>query len=231
MGALTNVYFHENFGKISVEMTGNIDNIVPLFIDTAMPEWLVVIFVLALLAAAMSTMSSLFHVMGTAAGHDIWVHLRRSKFFPAGLRGSDEDASKLRVNKIGTFVMIAASLGLAFIMPGDIIARSTAMFMGLCAAAFLPAYTVAVFSKNPSRLGAMASLVTGGVAWALWTVFVHKAESSVLRVSEIITGNPSVLGFPWEVVDSLFIALPLSIVAMIVGTLIERRRAPATAEA
>ena len=230
MGALTNVYFHDHFGKISVEMTGNVDNIVPLFIDTAMPEWLVVMFVLALLAAAMSTMSSLFHVMGTAAGHDIWVHLRRSNFFPAGLRGSDEDASKLRVNKIGTFIMIAVSLGLAFIMPGDIIARATAMFMGLCAAAFLPAYTVAVFSKNPSLLGAKASLVTGGVAWGIWTVFVHQAESSVLRVSELITGNPSVLEFPWTVVDSLFIALPLSVIAMIVGMLIERKRAPATAE-
>jgi len=231
MGALTNVYFYQNFGKISTEMTGNVDNIVPLFIDTAMPEWLVVMFVLVLLAAAMSTMSSLFHVMGTAAGHDIWVHIRRAKLFPIGLRGSDEDSSKLRVNKIGTFVMIAISLGLAFIMPGDIIARSTAMFMGLCAAAFLPAYTVAVFSKNPSRLGAKASLVTGAVAWALWTVFVHKAESSVLRVSEMITGNPSVLEFPWTVVDSLFIALPLSVIAMIVGTLIERRRASAPVDA
>jgi len=115
-------------------------------------------------------------------------------------------------------------------MPGDIIARATAMFMGLCAAAFLPAYTVAVFSKNPSLLGAKASLVTGGVAWGIWTVFVHQAESSVLRVSELITGNPSVLEFPWTVVDSLFIALPLSVIAMIVGMLIERKRAPATAE-
>jgi SSS family solute:Na+ symporter len=60
MGALTNVYFYEKFGKISTEMTGNVDNIVPLFINTAMPEWLVVMFVLVLLAAAMSTMSSLF---------------------------------------------------------------------------------------------------------------------------------------------------------------------------
>ncbi|OPX62148.1 MAG: sodium/panthothenate symporter [Methanomassiliicoccales archaeon PtaB.Bin215] len=231
MGALTNVYFYEKFGKISTEMTGNVDNIIPLFIDTAMPEWLVVMFVLVLLAAAMSTMSSLFHVMGTAAGHDIWVHLRKAKFFPSKLRGSDEDASKLKVNKVATFIMIAASLGLAFIMPGDIIARATAMFMGLCAAAFLPAYTVAVFSKNPSRLGAIASLLTGSITWAVWTVFVHKAESSVLKVSELLTGSPSVLDFPWTVVDSLFIALPLSIAALIIGTMIERRRGPTAVEA
>ncbi len=116
-------------------------------------------------------------------------------------------------------------------MPGDIIARATAMFMGLCAAAFLPAYTVAVFSKNPSKLGAIASLLTGSIAWAAWTVFVHKAESSVLRVSEMLTGSPSVLDFPWTVIDSLFIALPLSIAALIIGTMIERRRSPAPAEA
>jgi hypothetical protein len=35
-----------------------------------------------------------------------------------------------------------------------------------------------------------------------------------------------VLSFPWTVVDALFIALPLSILAMIIGTMIERRRAP-----
>ena len=43
----------------------------------AMPEWFVVLFMLTLLAAAMSTLSALFHTMGSAAGHDLWCHLGR----------------------------------------------------------------------------------------------------------------------------------------------------------
>ena len=228
MGALTNVYFYEHFGKISTEMTGNIDNIVPLFIDMAMPGWLVVMFALVLLAAAMSTMSSLFHSMGTAAGHDIWVHLRRSKLLLERAHGGDEDASKLRVNKLATFVMIAVSLGLALIMPFDIIARATAMFMGLCAAAFLPAYAMAVFSERPSALGAKANLVMGSVTWGLWTVFVHRAEAEVLGIAGLLTGRASLLAYPWDMVDALFIALPLSVAALAIGTLVERRRGSAT---
>jgi SSS family solute:Na+ symporter len=232
MGPLTNLYFTRENGMISTAMTGgNIDQIIPLFINSAMPEWLVVIFVLVLLAAAMSTMSSLFHVMGSAAGHDLWVHLRKAKVWPEKMRGSNEDASKLKVNKIGTGVMILISLGLAFIMPGSIIARATAMFMGLCAAAFLPAYTMAVFSKRPSVMGAKASLVVGTISWGLWTAFVHIKESSVLGFSKFLFGSDAVLGFPYTVIDSLFIALPLSIAALIIGTWLERRKAPKAIEA
>jgi len=231
MGALTNVYFYQHNGVITTAMDTNIDNLIPLFINAAMPGWLVVMFTLVLLAAAMSTLSSLFHVMGTAAGHDMWVHFRKSKFCPTGIRGKDEDGSKLKVNKIATFVMILISLGLAFIMPDDIIARATAMFMGLCAAAFLPMFTMAVFSKRPSALGAKLSLITGALAWGIWTVFVHKAESSVLKIAELLTGDPSVLSFPWTVIDALFIALPLSILALIIGTIIERRRGSVVTEA
>ena len=231
MGPLTNLYFYRKNGMISVDMVGgNIDSIIPLFINTVMPEWVVVIFVLVLLAAAMSTMSSLFHTMGSAAGHDLWVHLRRSKLVPGSMRGSDEDASKLKVNKIGTGVMILISLGLAFIMPGSIIARATAMFMGLCAAAFLPAYTMAVFAKTPSALGAKLSLASGAITWGLWTLFVHLAESQPLGVAYALTGQHSLLGFPYTVIDSLFVALPVAVAALLVGWLIERRRqAPAEA--
>jgi SSS family solute:Na+ symporter len=233
MGPLTNLYFYREIGEISLnhpDVAGNVDKIVPLFINTVMPEWLVIIFALVLLAAAMSTMSSLFHVMGSAAGHDLWVHLRRSNIWPERLRGSDEDASKLRVNKIGTGIMILISLGLAFIMPGSIIARATAMFMGLCAAAFLPAYTMAVFSKRPSLMGAKASLVVGTVSWGLWTLFVHVAESEPLGLAKLLTGETAVLGFPYTVIDSLFIALPLSVAALLIGTWIERGREPVAAE-
>jgi SSS family solute:Na+ symporter len=154
-----------------------------------------------LLAAAMSTLSALFHTMGTAIGHDIWGQWKGRK-------------PSLMENRVGVLAMLVVSLALAFVMPGNIIARATAMFMGLCAAAFLPAFVHALFSKKVSTKAAIASLVVGSVTWFLWTGFVHKAESSVLGLSQLLFGQPAVLGMPWQVVDPLIIALPLSAVTL-----------------
>ena len=44
--------------------------IMPEFINHAMPSWFVYLFMLALLSAGMSTLSSQFHTMGTALGRD-----------------------------------------------------------------------------------------------------------------------------------------------------------------
>jgi solute:Na+ symporter, SSS family len=210
VGALTNVYFQQNVGKIAFAAAGNnTDSIMPLFINMAMPDWFVVLFMVTLLAAAMSTLSALFHTMGTAIGYDIWGKLRGRM-------------PSLTENRIGVLAMLIVSLALAFIMPGSIIARATAMFMGLCAAAFLPAFAHALFSKRVSTKAAIASLVVGALGWFLWTAFVHKAESSVLGLSQFLFGQPAVLGMPWQVVDPLIIALPLSAITLAAVWVLDR---------
>jgi SSS family solute:Na+ symporter len=224
VGALTNVYFHRENGVISTTMVnGNIDQIIPLFINTAMPDVVVVLFMLTLLAAAMSTLSALFHSMGSAAGHDLWTHLGSCRLMPSRLRRERNGECSLRANRTGTAVMILVSVALAFVMPGSIIARATAMFMGLSAAAFLPLFTLGIFSERPSLLAAKLSLVVGTGTWFVWTAFVHIKESSVLGISKALFGTDAVLGSPWTVVDPLVIALPASAIALIVGVLMDRR--------
>jgi len=225
VGALTNVYFYQNNGTLSTAMVqaGNIDQIIPLYINAAMPDVVVVLFMLTLLAAAMSTLSALFHSMGSAAGHDLWTHLGCSRIMPSRVRQERTGNCSLRANRVGTAIMILVSVGLAFLMPGSIIARATAMFMGLSAAAFLPLFTHAIFSERPSVLAAKMSLVVGAGTWFIWTAFVHVKESSVLGISNAIFGSDAVLGSPWTVVDPLVIALPASAVALVVGLLIDRR--------
>ncbi len=71
----------------------------------------------------------------------------------------------------------------------------------------------------------MASLVVGSVTWFLWTAFVHKAESSILGFSQLIFGQVAVLGMPWQVVDPLIIALPLSIITLVAVLAIEYKTA------
>ena len=91
-----------------------------------------------------------------------------------------------------TFAMIIVSVALSLIMPESIIARATAMFMGLCACAFLPAFVHGLFSKSPSTLGAKLSLGLGGGAWFFWTFFVHIKESSILGISRFLTGHDAI---------------------------------------
>lgn len=210
VGALSNVYFFQHGGEIAVQAAGgNIDAIIPLYINHAMPDIFVIIFMLTLLSAAMSTLSSLFHTMGSALVCDLWGRGNRC-------------AISVRANQIGCMVMMVISVILALAMPAGIIARATAMFMGLCASAFLPAFAVGVYAKNPSRDGAIASMSVGAVVWFFWTVFVHTAEAKVLGISEYLFGSVTILGAPWIVIDPLVIALPASLVVMVLFQLREK---------
>jgi len=217
--ALTNVYFQNTSGQIAIEAAGgNIDSIIPTYINAAMPDILIVLFMLVLLSAAMSTLSSLLHTMGSTLGHDLW-H-----------RANNKEAS-LRTSQKGTLLMIIVSVLLAYMLPISIIARATAMFMGLCASAFLPSFVMGLYSKNPSRTAAKTSLVTGAIVWFAWTAFVHIKESGPLGISQALFGKATLLDMPWPVVDPLMLALPLSTAALVVVWLLERKRiAPQTQE-
>jgi len=211
VGALTNVYFLQHTGKIAVTAAGgNIDSIIPVYINQAMPEIFVIIFMLTLLSAAMSTLSALYHTMGTALVCDMW---GRGKTC----------ALSVRANQIGCLVMMILSVILALSMPEGIIARATAMFMGLCASAFLPAFAIGVYSHRPSRTGALWSMLIGALTWFFWTAFVHTAEAKILGISQLLTGVQTILGLPWSVIDPLLVALPLSFIVMIICQTRERR--------
>ena len=233
VGALTNVYFYRESGQIAVDYVGgNVDSIMPTFINEAMPDAFVIVFMLALLAAAMSTLSSLIHTMGTSAGFDIWNNLKESRIaklwegrLPSrqGISEGDSIRRSFRSSQVGMIIMIVISIALAYVMPGSIIARATAMFFGLCAAALLPAYTHGLFAKNRSTLAAKWSLVVGAIAWFVWTALVHVKESSVLGISQWLFGEAAVLGLPWQVVDPLIVALPLSIITLVVVWFLDTR--------
>ena len=83
IGALSNVFFFatdkgfaENSSLLAIEAAGgNPDLIIPIFIREALPPLVLYIFALTMLSAAMSTLSSLFHVSGSSIGHDICIGL------------------------------------------------------------------------------------------------------------------------------------------------------------
>ena len=216
VGALSNVYFYQTSGKIAVDAAGgNVDAIIPLFINGAMPDIFVIIFMLTLLAAAMSTLSALYHAMGTALVCDLWG------------RGK-ECALPMRAHQYGIVLMMVVSTILAFLLPISIIARATVMFMGLCACAFLPAFAVGAYAKAPSTKAALYSMVTGAVIWFLWTAFIHAAEAKPLGFCQALFGKVTLLGSPWTAADPIVITLPISMVVMILMQLQSGRQQPAT---
>jgi len=208
VGALTNVYFVETAGKISLMASvdpakgvPNVDRIIPMFINQTMPQWFSYLFMLTMMSAAMSTLSGQFHVIGTSINHDI--------FRKSGLLG----------NRIAIIVALIVTVALTFRMPPSIIAVATAVFFGICASAFLPVYAATLYWGKVTRQGAMASMVVGCFSSLLLMAFVHAKEAVALGISEAIFGRATLTGFPWVVIDPMIISLPISAIVLIVVSL------------
>ncbi|MEW9031245.1 MAG: sodium:solute symporter family protein [Planifilum fimeticola] len=204
-GPLSNLYFHETQGKISVDVAGgNIDLIMPIFINQIMPEWFLYLFTLTLLSAAISTISSLIHVQGAAFGEDILKTL-----------GVKSAKGSLNLSKIGVLVGVVAAVILAYILPGSVIAQATAFWFGICAAGFLPALIGALYWRNATRAGAAASIVTGFVVSIFGFLFLHQKEAAAIGLSKALFGKETLLPYPWTHVDPLFYAFPIAAVVFV----------------
>ena len=214
VGSLSNVFFYQTQGNISVNIAkGNVDSIIPLYINAATPEWFVYLFMLTLLAAAMSTSSSQFHAQGTAIGRDIYETITKKK-----------GSGSILITRMGIMIAIVIALILGYILPENIIARGTAIFFGLCAAAFLPMYTSALYWKGATKAGAVAGLVTGTFVTVFWYLFIHKAEAVPLGICKMLLGRDVLIAqMPWPVVDPILVALPLAILATVAVSLMTKR--------
>ncbi|HTY47105.1 MAG TPA: sodium:solute symporter family protein [Methanomassiliicoccales archaeon] len=229
IGAWSNVYFWNHYSKVAVTYVGGskfIDNIIPTFINLSMDQTVVTLFLLTLLAAAMSTLSSLFHVMGSAAGYDLWSVLITKGRFKKYANSESSAKGSLLINRVATLLVIVVSLALALGLPksGGFIAIATAMFFGICASAFLPLFVHVLFAKKPSKLAAELSLAVGTLVWVFWTLFVFAKDSAVYGISHALFGTDNIIGKPWSIIDPIMIALPLSTVTLIVVWFVMRNR-------
>ncbi len=213
VGSLSNVFFFNTTGNIAIaEAGGNTDLIIPTFINMAMPQWFVYIFLLTLLAAAMSTISSQFHALGTAFSRDI---------IGVGTKDTAEQEKSnskktLLVTKLGVIIGIIVSVILGYYLPASIIARGTALFFGVCAAVFLPMYILGLYWKRTSKAAALSGMIVGLVSSVFWMFFVHKANAAMLKLVVVMTGKESLLPYPWNAVDPILIALPLSFIVTLI---------------
>lgn len=211
-------------GSIAIKAAGgNVSDIIPQFVKQAMPRWFGIIFMITLLAAAMSTLSSQFHTLGTALGHDIYMQFEKGKKYT--------EERSVFVSRFGIGITILISALLAYYLPiifekGEaIIAKGTAIFFGICACSFLPAYVGGIFSKWVTKTGAIAGIVGGFIVSSFWLFFVHASVSSVVGLSQFIFGKPALLGVPWTLIDPMFIGLPVSVFLTIAVSIFTQKSA------
>ena len=222
VGALSNIFFMQTEGKVAIAVAGgDVERIIPLFLQGAMPEWFGVLFMLTLLSAAMSTMSSQFHTMGTALGRD---------FYEEAL-GFRQRGHGVLASRLGVLIGILISVYLGYELERifgqagmAIVARGTALFFGLCAASFLPMYIGGLWSRRITRKAAVAGMLTGAIASILWMMFVHEAESTAFLLCKRLFGVRSLAitivdgqevfrstgKIVWAFVNPMLVALPLS---------------------
>lgn len=221
-GALSNVVFFKEFGKISIAMAGgNFDKIIPIYIDKIMPGWFSGLFLVAMFAAAMSTMSSQYHVGGTSLSRDFL-----EQHVKIGNGGSS-----MKLNRLGVTVAVIATLIWAWLLPGGVIARATAFFFGLCAASFLPIYLLGLYWKGMTKLGAKVSMVGGFASSMFWLLFIHIKEAKPIGLCEALTGKVTLvadatpMSWVWllQWVDPNVVALPVSVL-LAVGVSYASRR-------
>lgn len=209
-------------GSLSIVAAGGVvENIIPQFVKQAMPHWFAVLFMLTLLAAAMSTLSSQFHAMGTAIGRDFYMQVVKDK------QAAEERS--VFINKMGIGLTILVSLILAYFLPviyskGEaIIARGTSIFFGLCAGTFLPAYISALYIKRITKAGVVAGMLSGFTVAFLWLVFVLEKEAMAIGLCQVLFGKPTLLSSPWTMVDPMFISFPTSLIVTLVVSLFTKK--------
>jgi SSS family solute:Na+ symporter len=213
-GSLSNVWFFRNHGVIAIAAAGgNVDRIIPLYIDSALPEWFTKLFMLTLLAAAMSTLSSQFHAIGTALSRDIVQQL---------LPRSDRD-NTIVLARLGILAGLVIVVVLGFKLPGSIVAVATAIFFGLCASSFLPMYALGLYWKGVTRAGAISGLVFGFTGSVFYLFFIHAKEATGLGMCKALFGRDTLLEGTINVVDPIVVIFPLTILITVLVSLVTRK--------
>ena len=126
--------------------------------------------------------------------------------------------------RIGVLCSILLSYIICYALSDGIIARGTALFMGICAATFLPSYFCALYWKGVTRQGALASLWVGALASLFAMLFLHKAEAAPIGLCKALFGQDVLVNvYPWYAIDPILFGLPLSCITIVTVSLLTKR--------
>jgi len=190
IGPLCNVLMVNN----GLAYPGTPDKVLPLIVSELFPQWFVFFFLFAVLAAAMSTASALFHTAGVSIGRDV---------FEKGLMNGISHEKSIMITRIATIIIIAATL-IITLNPLDVVAFMCAFFFGLMACTFLAPYTLMLYWKKTSRAGAWAGMLGGFIFTMFWYMLIY------FKTAPKIIGSSIISDYTINMLDPLFIGVPLS---------------------
>lgn len=173
---------------------GTPDKVLPLVVTEFFPQWFVFLFLFAILAAAMSTASALFHTAGASIGRDV---------FEKGFMKGISHEKSIMITRIATVIIIIATL-IVTLNPLDVVAFMCAFFFGLMACTFLAPYTLMLYWKKVSRVGAWAGMLGGFIFTMFWYILIY------FKTAPKIIGSSIISEYTINMLDPLFIGVPLS---------------------
>jgi SSS family solute:Na+ symporter len=205
IGPLCNVLMVEN----NLMFPGTPDKVLPLIVSTEsiFPQWFLFLFLFAILSAAMSTASALFHTAGASIGRDVC---------EKGILKQCSHKTSILISRLATLLLIAVTL-IITLNPLDVVAFMTAFFFGLMACTFLAPYTLTLYWKKISRAGAWAGILGGFLFTMLWYTLIY------FKTAPSIFGSSLIADYRINMLDPLFIGVPLSFLLTIIFSLIMKQ--------
>lgn len=148
-GSLSHLFF-DNLDVIG----GNVDRIVPTMLQQTMPEFMLALILVLILAASMSTLASLILVSSSAIAVDLTKAVK-----------PDADKKKQVLwMRILCVVFIAVSFYIA-VDPPSVIVNLMAFSWGAVSGSFIAPMIWGLFSKKTTKAGAFAGMLSGlGIA-------------------------------------------------------------------
>jgi len=207
IGPLCNVLMKQN----GLLYPGTPDKVLPLIVSTEslFPQWFLFLFLFAILSAAMSTASALFHTAGASIGRDVC---------EKGILKQCSNKQSILISRLATLVLIFVTL-LITLNPLDVVAFMTAFFFGLMACTFLAPYTLMLYWKKTSRQGAWIGMLGGFLFTMAWYILIY------FKTAPNIIGSSLVADYHINMLDPLFIGVPLSFMLVILFSLIFKQDA------
>ena len=212
IGPLCNVLMYQNnipypTKEVAGVITANPDAVVPTIINQFFPPWFILIFLFAILAAAMSTAAALFQTAGAALGRDVYEKSSKKQFTPE---------KSIFITRIATVFIVIATLIIS-LNPLDVVAYMTAFFFGLMACTFLAPYTLMLYWRRTNRKGVWVGMLGGFLFTVAWYILIY------FKTAPKIIGSPLIGEYVINMLDPIFIGLPLSFLLTIIVTLLSKQ--------
>jgi len=155
-GALTHLFFTSPKTDLApivdaVTKKPNLDLLMPFFITTYVPTWLVLVILLMVFSASMSSLSSLVLVSSSAIAIDI---------YGASVNREEKQRQIMRLMRVLCAVFVILSLLIA-LSKVDVIVNLMVIAWSALSGAFLAPYLYGLFWRRATKAGAYAGMISG----------------------------------------------------------------------